>query len=230
MSIRVLYVEDDEDLGVLLRETLAEDAIEITHVRDGETALARLGELRPEVVVLDVGLPGIDGLAVCRVIRTRSAVPVIVVSGGCDADLPVRALDEGADDFIAKPYDRRELTARIRAHVRRARGEVVRYAQRIVLGTLTVDIGRRVVELDGAPIALTSTELSVLAALAQHPGEALTRDRLLQVVHGTDEAAFDRSIDVLVSRLRSKLETDPRRPSFIKTVRKIGYMLDLHRS
>jgi two-component system response regulator RstA len=230
VHIRVLYLEHDKDFGKMLRTSLADEGIEVTLVGDGEAAITRLDKLRPELVLLDLDVPGGDDLVLCRAIRMRSAVPVIAVSENVDPELPARALDEGADDFVTKPYELRELLARMRAHVRRARREVVRQAQRIVLGALVVDLGSRTVEMDGTPVGVTSSEFAVLAALANHAGEPVERERLLQVVHGTEEAAFERSIDVLISRLRNKLEEAPRRPRFIKTVRNVGYMLALHRT
>lgn len=224
LPIRVLYVEDDEDLAALVVQSLAIEGVQAHVASSAEAALEALAHVRPDLVLSDMSLPGMDGLALCRVIRRTSALPFMLVSRGNDHGLAVRALDGGADDFMRKPFDRSELVARIRAHVRRARDGFAQ-RHRIEVGELAIDLGTQTIELDGRPVALTSTELAVLAALAQHAGKPLTREFLLAQVHGADDTAFERSIDVLVSRLRAKLEVDPRRPRVIKTVRRLGYVL-----
>ena len=214
MPLHVLCVEHED----VLASSLAVEDIGCSVLHTPEGTLALLDEVRPDAVI--IALP--DSLELCREIRARSSVPILVITSQL-----IEALDSGADDALTTPLASRELAARIRAHVRRARGDLSPSHQRIDLGTLVIDCARRSVELAGTVIALTSTEFAVLTALAQHAGHPLTRDALLQLVHGRDDLAFDRSIDVHVSRLRSKLEPDPRQPRLIKTIRGHGYVLSL---
>jgi two-component system OmpR family response regulator len=216
MTLRALCVEDD----TVLADALSGEHLCANSLHTAEGTLALLDELQPDAVL--IALP--DPLELCREIRVRSAVPILVIS---TPDRVIHALESGADDALVAPVQPRELAARVRAHVRRARGELTPAHQRIDLGALVIDFSHRTVELAGVVIALTSTEFAVLAALAQHAGHPLTRESLLQLVHGRDDLAFDRSIDVHVSRLRSKLEPDPRQPRLIKTIRGHGYVLSL---
>ena len=222
LAVRVLHVDDDPDLREVTREYLELAGFSVVSVGDGEAALAAPA---CDLVVLDVTLPGIDGLEVCSRLRLRTSVPIILVSARPELELRIRGLEGGADDFLVKPYLMPELAARIRAHVRRARGEVLVGPHHIDVGALAIDLDNRSVTLGGIPIPVTTTELAVLGVLAQHAGQAVSRETLLQLLHGVEEAAFDRSIDVMISRLRAKLEPDPRNPQWIKTVRRAGYML-----
>ncbi len=176
-------------------------------------------------MLLDLNLPGTDGLAVCRDVRARCDVPIIMVTArGEEADR-VLGLEGGADDYVAKPFQSRELLARVRAQARRGRGEVGPKLGRLSVGNLTVDAGSMSAAIDGKPLALTTIEFQLLHALAVRAGRVLDRVQLLELLHGSSEEAFDRSIDVLVSRLRAKIEPDPRNPKLLKTVRGVGYML-----
>ena len=221
----MLYVEDDARLARLTAEYLESHGLEVHVVPRGEAAVANVGKIRPDVVLLDLMLPGIDGFEVCRQIRARQDVPIIMVTARGEAEDRVRGLEGGADDYVAKPFQSRELLARIRAQARRARGEAGPRPERIEAGALVIDMGTRTVTMRGAPVALTTNEFSVVAALAQRAGRVLTREQLLQVVHGTLDDAFDRSIDVLISRIRGKLEEDPKNPRVVKTIRGEGYLL-----
>jgi DNA-binding response OmpR family regulator len=224
-AIRVLYVEDDERLARLTGEYLVSHGVEVHWTARGEDVVTEVQRIHPDVVVLDLMLPGISGLEVCRQLRVRHGVPIIMVTARNDSEDRVRGLDGGADDYVPKPFQSRELLARINAQARRARGEVGPKLERIAVGELIVDLGAREVTMRGTAIAFTTNELAVLAALAQRAGRVLSREELLQVVHGTLEQAFDRSIDILVSRIRGKLEDDPRNPRILKTVRGAGYLL-----
>ncbi|HEV7557480.1 MAG TPA: response regulator transcription factor [Kofleriaceae bacterium] len=224
-EIRVVYIEDDDRLARLTTQYLETHRIDVTLVPRGDLAVAEVLRVRPDVVLLDLMLPGVDGLEVCRQIRSRLDVPIIMVTArGEEADR-VLGLEGGADDYVSKPFQSRELVARIRAQARRSRGEVGPRADRIELGRLVVDAGSMQATIDGAPIALTTIEFSLLRELAQRAGRVLAREQLLQLLHGSAEEAFDRSIDVLVSRVRAKLGDDPRNPRMLKTVRGVGYML-----
>jgi DNA-binding response OmpR family regulator len=224
-AIRVLYVEDDARLARLTAEYLESHGLEVHVLPRGEAAVADVGKIRPDVVLLDLMLPGIDGFEVCRQIRARQDVPIIMVTARGEAEDRVRGLEGGADDYVAKPFQSRELLARIRAQARRARGEAGPKPERIEVGALVIDMGTRTIMMRGAPVALTTNEFAVVAALAQRAGRVLTREQLLQVVHGSLDDAFDRSIDVLISRIRGKLEADPRNPRIVKTIRGEGYLL-----
>jgi len=225
LPIRVLYVEDNEVLARLTTHQLAQHAFEVDVVPTGELAIAELARLRPEVVLLDIELPGLDGFEVCRRLRMRTGVPIMMVTAAATTTDRVRGLEEGADDFVTKPFELRELVARIRALVRRARGELGPRRDRVEIGELVVDPAEHVATLRGTTLALTSTELALLHVLASHAGNVLEREQLVEALHGSADRAFDRSIDVLVSRLRGKLGDDPKQPRLLKTVRRVGYVL-----
>ena len=224
-EIAIVYVEDDERLARLTMQYLASHRIQVTLVTRGDLAVAEVLRVRPDVVLLDLMLPGIDGLEVCRQIRARLDVPIIMVTARTEEADRVIGLEGGADDYVAKPFQSRELLARIRAQARRGRGESGPRAERIEVGALTIDATTMEVTVNGAPVALTTIEFSLLHALAQRAGRVLAREQLLQLVHGTADEAFDRSIDVVVSRIRAKIEADARTPRLLKTIRGVGYML-----
>jgi len=221
--ILVLLVEDDERLAALTREYLERHGVAVSLARDGPAGLkAALGG-KHDVVLLDVMLPGLDGLAVCQRIRERSDVPIIMITArGEEADR-VLGLEIGADDYVPKPYSARELLARIRAAVRRARGRSGPRSRTVSVGELVLDPGARAARLAGRNLDLTGYEFSLLYALAERAGRVLSRDRLMELARGSAEESFDRSIDVHISRLRLKLGDDSRRPRLIRTVRGVGY-------
>jgi len=224
-EIRVVYVEDDERLARLTSQYLNSHRVEVHVVTRGDQALPAVLRIRPDVLLLDLMLPGSDGLDVCRQLRARTDVPIIMVTARTEEADRVLGLEGGADDYVPKPFQSRELLARIRAQARRARGESGPRAERIEVGKLVIDSTTMQVALDGKPIALTTSEFALLHALAQRAGRVLGREQLLQLLHGSTDEAFDRSIDVVVSRLRHKLEPDPRNPRMLKTVRGAGYLL-----
>ncbi|HUL60846.1 MAG TPA: response regulator transcription factor [Anaeromyxobacteraceae bacterium] len=221
----VLLVEDDRRLADLTREYLEGHGVAVTHVADGKRGLEEAARGRYDAVLLDLMLPGMDGLEVCRALRTRSDVPVLVLTArGEEADR-VMGLETGADDYLAKPFSPRELLARIRAVVRRAKGRAGPNLAPVRVGGLVLDPAARRVTLDGKDIPLTGYEFALLDALARRAGRILSREQLMELARGSAEDAFDRSIDVHVSRLRQKLGDDPKRPRLIKTVRGSGYLL-----
>ena len=227
--LTVVLVEDDERLAKLTARYLESHGVTVTIVADGREAIARILQTRPDVVLLDLMLPGMSGLDVCRDLRSRSDVPILMVTArGEEADRVV-GLEGGADDYIAKPFSSRELLARIRAHARRARGAAGPAKKTIQLGRLMVDADAMHATLDGNQLALTTYEFMLLRALAERAGRVLSREQLVDLVRGSAEEAFDRSVDVHVSHLRAKLGDDPRNPRLIKTVRGVGYMLALER-
>jgi two-component system OmpR family response regulator len=224
-GIHALMIEDDERLAQLTTRYLAVHGIEARYEVTGPAGLDEALRGRYDVILLDVMLPGRDGVEVCRSLRTRSDVPVIMLTAcGTEADR-VLGLESGADDYLTKPFSTRELLARVRAVVRRSRGQAGPGSRSLCVGSLALDPGNLRVEIDGVPVPLTSFEFQLLYALAERAGRVLTREQLLDLVHGSAEEAFDRSIDTHVSRLRKKLGDDPRQPQLLLTVRGVGYML-----
>ena len=224
--VRVLYVEDDEKLALLTRRYLENHGLLVTWVADGEAALAAAARQRFDVALLDLMLPRRDGLGVCRELRTRSDLPIIMLTARDEEADKVLGLESGADDYLAKPYSTRELLARIRAQVRRSRGGAgPASGTAIQVGGLLLEPGAMAASLDGRELQLTAYEFSLLRVLAERAGRVLSREQLLDLAKGSAEEAFDRSIDVHISRLRQKLEADPRHPRLLRTVRGAGYML-----
>jgi len=224
-KLRVVYVEDDERLARLTSEYLGSHNVEVFLVPRGDRALPEVLRVHPDVVLLDLMLPGRDGMEVCRELRQRLDVPIIMLTARKEEADRVFGLEGGADDYVVKPFSPRELLARVRAHVRRVRGKAGPARQRVELGDLTVDSSTMRVTLRGAPLALTTFEFTLLRVLAERSGRVLTREQILELIHGSSEEAFDRSIDVHISRLRHKLGDSPRTPRRLKTVRGIGYVL-----
>jgi two-component system, OmpR family, response regulator len=225
--LTALLVEDDARLAALTAEYLGGHGVVVTHVSDGKIGLAEALRHRHDVVLLDLMLPGKDGLEVCRELRSRSDVPIIVLTArGEEADR-VMGLELGADDYLAKPFSPRELLARMRAVVRRARGRAGPALEVVRVGSLEVDPGARRATLGGQEVPLTGYEFAILHALAARAGRVLSREQLIDLAGGSADESFDRSIDVHVSRLRHKLGDDSKRPSLLKTVRGVGYLLAL---
>ena len=224
-GIVVLYVEDDQRLAQLTAKYLESHGLRVTVVANGLDALGEALRIRPDVVLLDLMLPGIDGLEVCRRLRARLDTPILMVTAHGEEPDRVVGLEGGADDYIVKPFSSRELLARIRAQARRARGRVGPSGQAVVVGALRIEPQAMQATLQGRPIALTSYEFALLKSLAERAGHVLSREQLIDLVRGSAEEAFDRSIDVHISHLRQKLGDDPRNPRLLKTVRGVGYML-----
>ncbi|WIX98664.1 response regulator transcription factor [Amycolatopsis mongoliensis] len=224
MSSRVLVAEDDPKQAQVIRLYLEGDGHTVEVVHDGPAALAHARERRPDLLVLDVMLPGMDGLDVCRTLRTESDLPVLVLTArDSEYDL-LRSLDLGADDHMTKPYSPRELLARTRTLLRRARfgpqnGPLLR------VGDLVVDPERHAVHLEGRPAECTHAEFALLEVFAGQPDRAFTRERLLELTRGTDAYVTTRTIDVHVLNLRRKIERDPSRPARLVTVYGVGYKL-----
>lgn len=224
-SASIVYIEDDEKLARLTARYLESHQVRVTVATDPREGIAAVFRERPDVVLLDLMLPGMDGFEVCQKLRARVDTPIIMLTArGEEADR-VMGLEGGADDYMAKPFSARELLARIRANVRRARGQVGPAAERYVIaGALTIDPGARSAIYGGTSLSLTTYEFDLLYALAERAGRVLTREQLMDIVRGCADEAFDRSIDVHISHLRRKLGDDPRSPKIIKTVRGIGYV------
>jgi DNA-binding response OmpR family regulator len=230
MAQQILIIEDEQDLAFGVRDALQHAGFAAECMHDGKRGLERLKNGNFDLVVLDLMLPGMNGLEVCRELRTRVDTPIIMVTArGEEADR-VMGLEGGADDYIAKPFSSRELLARIRAHARRARGASGPMKKELRLGRLSIDVEAMHATLGGVSLVLTTYEFMLLRALADRAGRVLSREQLVDLVRGSAEEAFDRSIDVHISHLRAKLGDDSRSPRLIKTVRGVGYMLAVEQS
>ena len=224
-SFRVLFVEDDDRLAAMTARALESYGLQVDRMADGRQGLAEALKGRHDVVILDLMLPGLSGLEVCRELRARCAVPVIILTALGEETDRVLGLETGADDYLAKPFSSRELLARLRALVRRARGALGPPRELIRVGELTLSPRDYTTTLAGKPLALTTSEFVLLRVLAERAGRVLTREQLLDLTKGSADEVFDRSIDAHISRLRHKLEADPRRPRLLRTVRGAGYLL-----
>ena len=221
--INLLMIEDDLRLAQLTREYLERQGVVVTVEADGEQGLQQALRHRFDAVLLDLMLPSRDGISVCQRLREHSDVPILMITArGEEADR-VLGLEIGADDYLSKPFSPRELLARIRAAVRRARGQSGPRSALVRVGDLTLDPASLTATLNGLTLDLTSYEFALLQALAERAGQVLSRERLMELGRGNAEDAFDRSIDVHISRLRQKLGDDPRDPHRIRTVRGAGY-------
>jgi two-component system OmpR family response regulator len=237
----VLIVEDDPDIRQMIGDYLGGHGFDVTQTPDGEAMRAALAQRVPDVVLLDLNLRGENGLVLARYLRERYHVGIIMVTGAGDVVDRIVGLEVGADDYVAKPFDPRELMARVRSVVRRVQASAPVAAagaaaeaqpqaapappSRVPLGLCTLDLdGHRLFGADGAEIAVTSMEFDLLRTFAEHPNRVLSRDQLLTMTRNREWEPFDRSIDIRIARLRRKIEPDPQHPRFLKTVRNAGYM------
>jgi len=223
--ISIVYIEDDERLASLTGRYLESHGVRVTLATEARDGIAKVLRGCPDVILLDLMLPGTDGLDACRELRSRVDTPIIMVTARGEEVDRVLGLEGGADDYIAKPFSTRELLARVRAQARRARGRVGPPSRLLRVGGLVIDPSSRHAALDGRDLVLTTYEFSLLRVLAERAGRVLSREQIIDLVRGSADEAFDRSIDVHVSHLRHKLGDDPRNPKLLKTVRGIGYML-----
>lgn len=222
----LFLVEDDRRLAALIREYLEQQAFSVNHETRGDRAARRIPREQPDLVILDLMLPGLDGHAVCRGIRPEYAGPVMMLTASDEDMDQVLGLELGADDYVVKPVEPRVLLARVRALLRR-NGNAPKLkddADELQFNRLLLSMGTREARLDDLPVELTDNELDLLWLLASHAGEVLSRDLILSRLRGIGYDGMDRSVDIAVSRLRRKLETDPARPAGIKTVRGRGYL------
>ncbi|MCC6334488.1 MAG: response regulator transcription factor [Myxococcales bacterium] len=221
MASRVLLIDDDERLPELLSSYLAQNGVTLAHAPDGARGLVMLEQGAYDAVLLDVMMPGLDGLEVCRRIRAKSQVPVIMLTARGDETDRVVGLELGADDYVGKPFSPRELLARLRAVLRRSRPEVM--SEALQVADVAIDVPARSVTRAGAPIELTGIEFDILVALVRRAGRVVPRDALLSEAGRSDVVVGERTVDVHISHLRQKLKDDP--PKLIKTVRGVGYVL-----
>ncbi|MGL6278481.1 MAG: response regulator [Gaiella sp.] len=224
-SPTILLVDDEESIQTLLTYPLERDGYRVVQARDGEEALRRFGEVPFDLVVLDVMLPRVDGMEVCRRLRAESTVPIIMLTARDDELDKVLGLELGADDYITKPFSIREFRSRVRALLRRAATphQATRRETTIERGDVRIDLPRRTVEVRGTPVQLTFVEFELLSTLAAEPGVVFSRRQLLERIRGSADYREPRTIDVHVRHLREKVEADPQEPELILTVRGAGY-------
>ncbi|MFO1325054.1 MAG: response regulator [Burkholderiales bacterium] len=228
---RVLVVEDDADVREMICDYLRGHGFDVAEAVDGDGLRRSLAEAMPDVVLLDLNLRGENGLSLARFLRERHRVGIIIVTGASDVVDRIVGLEVGADDYVAKPFDPRELMARIRSVVRRVRDAAVadpavaQAPARVPIGACTLDVaGHRLYAANGNELPVTSMEFDLLRVFAEHPNRVLSRDQLLTLTRHREWEPFDRSIDIRIAKLRRKIEPDPERPRYLKTVRNAGYM------
>ena len=222
----ILVVDDEPKITDLVRDYLVRSGYKVWTAYDGRTALAAAREKKPDLILIDLGLPDMDGLDVTRSIRKESGVPVIVLTARDEETDKILGLELGADDYVTKPFSPKELVARVRAVLRRseaskeaAPGDV------LVAGDVRIDLARHQVRVDGREVELTATEFELLSAMARQPGRVFTRAQLLDAIHGISFETFERAIDSHIKNLRHKIESDPRQPRRLLMVYGVGYKL-----
>jgi DNA-binding response OmpR family regulator len=220
---KILVVEDETKIARLVRDYLEHAGFEAEVVGDGDAALASARRSRPDLVVLDLGLPGRDGLDVARVLRRTSSVPIVMLTARGDEIDRVVGLELGADDYVVKPFSPKELVARVRAVLRRTQAAQAGGPEVLRVADVEVDLPRMRVSVGGRPVELTPTEFQLLWALMREPGRVFTRGQLLDAVHGVAFESYERAIDAHVKNLRKKLEPTPGRPRYLLTVHGVGY-------
>jgi len=225
MEGTILVVDDDRKIVDLLSLYLTRDGFKVLPAYDGERALAVARRMRPDLIILDLMLPGLDGTDVCKTLKAESQVPIIMLTARRTEDDKLLGLELGADDYVTKPYNARELLARVHAVLRRMRPVKIPPPE-LQFGGLTINTLQHEVRIRGRLVSLTPAEFNILAALAQEPGRAFSRDDLLERAFGLDYQGFDRTADVHIMRLRRKIEPDPEQPRYIVTVPGVGYRFE----
>lgn len=224
MTTRALIIDDDEALAEMLAEYLTAQGLSVTARHRADTGLRALEEETFDAVILDIMLPDLDGFEVCRRIRERSSIPVLMLTARGEETDRIVGLEIGADDYLAKPFSPRELLARLRAVLRRTRMSAAAAKHSLRFGRLEIDRDARLVAIEGKACVLTSHQFELLCLLAENAGRVLSRDQLMQGLRGQSLEAFDRSIDIHVSRIRAAIEDDPKHPRRLLTVRGAGYV------
>jgi two-component system, OmpR family, response regulator len=229
-ALKVIIVEDDADVRAMVADYLSRDGYDVRPCECGEELRQELSSGRADLILLDVQLPGEDGITIARRLRTDWDTPIIMLTGRNDIVDRVVGLEIGADDYMTKPFDLRELRARVRAVIRRTAAEKPKSAPQasgnvVCFGKVCLDLDRRaLLDEDGAEIKLTATEFDLLSAFARAPNRVLSREFLLDTAPARDRESFDRAIDIRITRIRQKVEVEPAKPQVIRTVRNVGYM------
>jgi DNA-binding response OmpR family regulator len=218
----ILVVDDEARIVKLVRDYLERAGFDVISAHDGETALTLARVEQPDLIVLDLMLPGVDGLDICRRLRQESGVPIIMLTARVEEADRIVGLELGADDYVTKPFSPRELVARVRATLRRANGQM---GPTTILraGDVELDTASLTAVVAGEPVDLTSTEFQLLVTLVRQPGRIFSREQLLEAVHGVAFESYDRSVDSHIKNIRRKIEPDPRKPRYIQTVYGVGY-------
>ena len=220
---RILVVEDEMEIAQVVRDYLLDAGYQVTVTGTGEAALANARGSRPDLVVLDLGLPGVDGLDVARELSATSRVPIVMLTARGDETDRIVGLELGADDYVVKPFSPKELVARVRAVLRRTTNEAMLRERPIRAADVEIDPQRMRVTVSGRLVDLTPTEFQLLSALAREPGRVFTRGQLLDAIHGVAIESYERAIDAHVKNVRKKIEPDPRAPRYLLTVHGVGY-------
>ncbi|AUN41615.1 response regulator transcription factor [Tsukamurella tyrosinosolvens] len=220
MKPRILVIDDDPALAEMLTIVLRNEGFDSTVVGDGTQALSAAREFRPDLVLLDLMLPGMNGIDVCRVLRADSSVPIVMLTAKADTVDVVLGLESGADDYVIKPFKPKELVARVRARLRRTDDEP---SELLSIGNVIIDVPAHKVTRDGEVVSLTPTEFDLLVTMARKPRQVFTRDVLLEQVWGYRHPADTRLVNVHIQRLRAKIEKDPENPEIVLTLRGVGY-------
>ncbi|MDO4791459.1 MAG: MtrAB system response regulator MtrA [Buchananella hordeovulneris] len=224
MTARILVIDDDTALAEMIGIVLERESLAAQYCTDGALALERIAEVNPDLILLDVMLPGMDGIEICRRVRETSGVPIIMLTARSDTEDVVRGLEAGADDYIPKPFKPAELVARVRARLRRNPDEAPSpQEEKLAIGDLEIDVAGHEVRRGNQVISLTPLEFDLIVALARSPWKVFSREELLEQVWGYRHAADTRLVNVHVQRLRAKVETDPEHPQVVVTVRGVGY-------
>ena len=217
---KALLIDDDQKLGDLLKNYLKSYDIDLSAINDPRNAIDTINHLGPDLLILDVMMPHINGFELCKMIREESDTPIIILSARGEADDKVKGIDLGADDYLSKPFEARELVARIQSLLRRTQKDLTARSDQI----FEVDQQRLEVSLNGSVLDLTTKEFELMDLFIKNPGVIFTRDEIIKEIKGIDAHLFSRSIDILISRLRHKIENDPKEPKLIKTIWGKGYM------
>ena len=217
---KALLIDDDQKLGDLLKNYLKSYDIDLSAINDPRNAIDTINHLGPDLLILDVMMPHINGFELCKMIREESDTPIIILSARGESDDKVKGIDLGADDYLSKPFEARELVARIHSLLRRTQKDLAVRSDQI----FQVDQQRLEVSLDGNVLDLTTKEFELMDLFIKNPGVIFTRDEIIKEIKGIDAHLFSRSIDILISRLRHKIEDDPKEPKLIKTIWGKGYM------
>ena len=225
MNQRIVVVDDEAWVVRLVRGYLEQAGFQVATVADGHEALVQINTFDPALIVLDLMLPGVDGLEITRAVRKKSDVPIIMLTARADEVDRVTGLELGADDYVVKPFSARELVSRVRAVLRRSNGEVEK-PNTIELRDIRIDLAGHSTHIRGEKVDLTPMEFDLLAHFMQHPGQVFTRNQLLDSLLGPSYESFDRSIDAHIKRLRKKIEQDPKEPDYIVTVFGVGYKFE----
>lgn len=228
MNELILIVEDEPQIAKLAKDYLERSGYKTLIANDGNLALATARREKPDLIILDLMLPGIDGLDICRIIRRDSAVPIIMLTARSEESDRLIGLELGADDYLVKPFSPKELVARVRAVLRRSQGAVIQQGI-IRVKDIEIDLNAHKVSRNGQQIHLTPSEFKILVTFAQHPGQALSREQIIIQLGGNDFEGLDRSIDSHIKNIRRKLEPDPANPQYLFTVYGVGYRFDDYR-